>query len=375
MSSFVSISAGRSHLLALTSSGRSFASPISSSANSHGQLGLRRALLPSLGSPNSIKEVQFEPTAARSPFAKSEPAIRIVSPTAQTAALSEEARWEDSIRFCDKLFEIPSLKGVHVAQLVAGERTSYARTKSQGRVLAWGANEYGQMGLGPAFTLQYVTVPTEVVLSRAYSSGTSTECTNIAAGGDLVYFTVENTKNVHGQSPDVTVDLLAAGMGQFGSLGNNMYTQSQPSPVRVRNVSGLKEYDEATKSTRPLAPKAVSASPTNHAVVVMGSADDGTKSSKDRAKTGGDVLLWGCNADYQLGLGRRSNVALPTPLPVDSFVGGYDVDKTWGRLLTRQRQVSVVRNLDGKAVGKNKTVEQTVVAGWGCTAVYWKVAP
>lgn len=86
-----------------------------------------------------------------------------------------------------------------------------------------------------------------------------------------------------------------------------------------------------------------------------------------------DVMLWGCNTEYQLGLGRRSNVPMPTPLPVDPFVGGFDVDPTWGRLLTRQRQVSVIRDLEGNTVGKNKAVEQTVVAGWGCTAVYWKV--
>lgn len=86
-------------------------------------------------------------------------------------------------------------------------------------------------------------------------------------------------------------------------------------------------------------------------------------------------MLWGCNTDYQLGLGRRSNAAVPTPLPVEPFVGGFGVDPTWGRLLTGERKVSVVRDLEGNAVGKNKTVEQTVVAGWGCTAVYWKVTP
>lgn len=88
-------------------------------------------------------EVEFEPKAARSPFAKSEPAIRIVNPTTQTAPAPNETQADESIRYCDKLFEIPSLKGIHIGQLVAGDRASYARTKSEGRVLAWGANEYG----------------------------------------------------------------------------------------------------------------------------------------------------------------------------------------------------------------------------------------
>lgn len=107
-----------------------------------------------------------------------------------------------------------------------------------------------------------------------------------------MYFTVESSKPAPGQSPNVTVDLLAAGMGQFGSLGNNMYTQSQATPVRVRNVSGLKEYDEATKTTRALAPKVISASPTNHAAVIMGLADSSGKSYKDGARTGGCVDVY-----------------------------------------------------------------------------------
>lgn len=45
--------------------------------------------------------------------------------------------------FCDRLFEIPSLRGVKVAQIATGGRTSFARTSADGRVLAWGANEYG----------------------------------------------------------------------------------------------------------------------------------------------------------------------------------------------------------------------------------------
>jgi hypothetical protein len=45
-------------------------------------------------------------------------------------------------RFCDQLYEVPALKGVSIAQIVAGGRHSFVRTDS-GRVLGWGANEYG----------------------------------------------------------------------------------------------------------------------------------------------------------------------------------------------------------------------------------------
>lgn len=85
-------------------------------------------------------------------------------------------------------------------------------------------------------------------------------------------------------------------------------------------------------------------------------------------------MLWGSNTDYQLGLGRRSNISVPTPLPVDSFVGGFDVDRASERMLMRERRVSVLKDMEGQQVAKNVTVEQTVTVGWGCTAVYWKVA-
>ena len=49
---------------------------------------------------------------------------------------------DSKIRFCLSLFEIPVLRGVDIAQIAAGSRTSFARTRN-GRVLGWGANEYG----------------------------------------------------------------------------------------------------------------------------------------------------------------------------------------------------------------------------------------
>ena len=49
---------------------------------------------------------------------------------------------DSKIRFCLSLFEIPVLRGVDITQIAAGSRTSFART-SNGRVLGWGANEYG----------------------------------------------------------------------------------------------------------------------------------------------------------------------------------------------------------------------------------------
>lgn len=36
-----------------------------------------------------------------------------------------------------------------------------------------------------------------------------------------------------------TVDVLMSGNGQYGGLGNNLYTTAQGNPTRVKGVSGL----------------------------------------------------------------------------------------------------------------------------------------
>jgi alpha-tubulin suppressor-like RCC1 family protein len=119
---FISISAGRHHLLALTSSGRTFCCPINKNANTCGQLGFNA---PNLGSPTDVPKSL---ASAAISFGRQSPAPEDDSP--------------GGIRFCTTLYEIPILKGIKFAQVAAGARSSFARTPS-GKVLAWGANEHG----------------------------------------------------------------------------------------------------------------------------------------------------------------------------------------------------------------------------------------
>lgn len=137
----ISISAGNEHLLALTSSGRTFAHPISKDANTHGQLGMRKISLPSSSSSDRLS-VDLIPKAVTDPYANSARTQRIKAESGKEEAVLPELQ-KTNIHFCDRLFEIPSLKGINVVQAVAGARSSYVRTAGEGRVLAWGANEYG----------------------------------------------------------------------------------------------------------------------------------------------------------------------------------------------------------------------------------------
>ncbi|GAA5975619.1 hypothetical protein JCM21900_003377, partial [Sporobolomyces salmonicolor] len=281
---FVSLSAGSSHLLALTSTGRSFALPLCLRANEYGQLGVRsiellaprrpgfspagpltvrlepdehinemaRNKVPPV--PKNLDPLLLPPTSPLSPSnpAPHEQAIPpLPAPSPGTTPVLhpdpvQHTRLERSIHFCTTLHEIPSLRGVQVVELVAGKNHSLARLagKAEGRVLGWGAAAYGQLGIGPSLSFPSIPVPTEVPFLRspAYSNNRPTvaKCVKLAAGGNVSYFVVEVERPGTLGVPVVAVDLLATGQGQFGGIGNGMWAHAT-SPIRVKSVSGLSE--------------------------------------------------------------------------------------------------------------------------------------
>lgn len=132
---FVSVSVGEHHLLALTSHGRTFAHPLSHKANSYGQLGVRHLEFPAGGVSHTIDLV---PDVVKDPYALSSPRVR-GPPLRQVALAAPEPK---DLEGCNVLFEIPALNGVRISQIATGSRTSFVRT-FDGRVLGWGANEFG----------------------------------------------------------------------------------------------------------------------------------------------------------------------------------------------------------------------------------------
>ncbi|KAI9064249.1 RCC1/BLIP-II [Trametes sanguinea] len=364
---FVQISAGTDHMLALTSEGRTFAHPVTLNANSHGQLGFRKCDVPApadlehMHLPHKHPRVQLEltPKSIADPYANAAPAIRPAgsSPRNLEALIGKEAAaagLDDSkIRFCDKLFEVPALKGVKVDRIATGARSSFAKTTT-GRVLGWGANEFGQIGLGANVTLEAITVPTEVILWRATPATMRTTCVDVFAGGDLTMFEVERSDG----SGMPYIDVLSCGNGQWGGLGNALYSNAQSTPVRAKNVSGLFEYSEATKNMQAIVPEAISISPTGHVLLTLD-----TRKHAGPGGGGKDVVAWGANFDYQLGNGKRGSV--PTPTVLQTPEGE--------RLMLHRKKAKEVRDMQGQVWKKGVEVEQRAVAGWNNSVVYWKI--
>ncbi|KZP20852.1 RCC1/BLIP-II protein [Athelia psychrophila] len=353
---FVSISSGSDHLLALTSTGRAFAHPITKNANSHGQLGFRKFDIPAHSSSalaSERTEVELIPKAVLDPYAKSTPYSRPAAAAVGDAPSGALQAYDDgNLRFSDTFFEIPGLKGIAMTQVLAAGRTSFAKTDS-GRVLGWGANDYGQIGLGGHVTVDTVAVPTEVVLWRTVSSKLRSKCLDVYSGGNLTGFTVERVdeKGVR------TVDLLMCGNGRWGGLGNNAFSSAQGSPLRAKSVSGLLEYSDTDNALRPLVPHALSISPTGHVLMTLD-----TQTHSGSGGGGRDLLVWGANQTYELGNGKRTSLAVPTNL-----------EKRDGTRVMLMAKKTRVVDMQGKAWGTSD-VEQCAAGGYGNTVVYWKIA-
>ena len=195
------VAVGTHHLLAVTNKGRAFSLPLTPAANSHRQLGTKQ---------------EFD-----TPFP--------VPENTSSVGITPELPPEMDIRFATRLTEIPSLRNINIAQVAASDRTSFMRTPN-GKVLGFGANESGQIGLGTSGTVETVQVPVEIVLAKNYPSGTSVECTDIIAAGQTTFFIVRRATPGSAE----LIDLLACGNGMSGALGNGLWSSAGFTPVRVK---------------------------------------------------------------------------------------------------------------------------------------------
>ncbi|KAF8921438.1 regulator of chromosome condensation 1/beta-lactamase-inhibitor protein II [Mucidula mucida] len=324
---FKAISAGENHLLALTSSGRAFAHPLNEHANAYGQLGFRKIQVPH--PKDSLKELLHVQLIPKSLGSK-----------AESSSDENEVDWktDDTIRFCPFVFEIPSLKDISVAQIAA-----------DGRVLGWGANEYGQIGLGANATLETITVPSEVNLWRMVSPRLSSRCIDVSAGGDLTSFMVEYSEG----NALPTVDILMCGNGQWGGLGNNIFSSAQGAPMRARGLGALTEYDESRKTMVPILPRAISLSSTGHVLMTLD-----TSAGKNQGR---DLYVWGKNHDSELGNGKKSSLPVPTTLSAGEE-----------RIMLYEKRGVKVMDLQGRVWGR-VDVEQKALAGFNSSMVYWKI--
>ena len=278
----------------------------------------------------------------------------------------------------DQPHEITTLRGFEIVQIATGDFHSVVLDK-EGRAFAFGDNSSGQLGFDPSGESPYIDAPSLLAISRLYSgSNLSPRVTSVSAGGSNSFFTVDATRVAQpGEASAaqvglgrITADTWASGQGILGTLGTGRWTHMQGTPTKIKALSGLFEFDESNNTIAPIRLKRLSVGST-HASATMDNVTfvkAGTSSSTDSRNDtnwGADVLWWGGNENYQLGMGKRNNMALPGYIaPLDAAA-----EKATGKRREEHRFQITPRhkvNVNGRKV----SMEQRVECGRMVSAVY-----
>lgn len=279
----------------------------------------------------------------------------------------------------DQPHEVTSMRGFEIAAIAAGDYHSLAMDK-EGRAFAFGDNSAGQLGFDPRSESPYIDAPSLLPISRLYfGTDFSPRVTSVSAGGSNSFFTVDGTRVAQpGESADqrtvglgrVTADTWACGQGILGTLGTGRWTHVQGTPTKIKALSGLFEWDETMNTAVPIRLKRLSVGST-HASATMDNVTHvraGTSSltdSRNDTNWGADVLWWGGNEYYQLGMGKRNNVAVPGYIaPLDSVAEKERAKRKEEHRfqITPRHKVSIG--------GRNVSMEQRVECGRMVSAVY-----
>lgn len=279
----------------------------------------------------------------------------------------------------DQPHEITTLRGFEITAIAAGDYHSLALSKD-GQVFAFGDNTSGQLGFDPNSESPYIDAPSLLPIQRLYKgTSLSPRVTSISAGGANSFFTVDatNVTQPSSSSPleaptsrNVTADTWACGQGILGTLGNGRWTHFQGTPVKIKALSGLFEFDENTSSVVPIRLKRLSVGATHASATmdnithVRAGLSASTNSAND-TNWGADVVWWGGNEFFQLGMGKRNNQATPeyiAPLDSDGEAGKGKKGKEHRFQITPRQKVEI----EGRVV----ELEQRVECGRMCSAVY-----
>ncbi|KAL4918551.1 hypothetical protein BDW62DRAFT_210396 [Aspergillus aurantiobrunneus] len=253
----------------------------------------------------------------------------------------------------DAPHEIKVPNGAKVTQIATGDYHSLLLTKD-GDVLGFGDNSFGQLGMGFDAALPFRDTPTHVPIRSLYRDMSHLpHATGIAAGGANSFFTVDvqqsgPTQDLKGAGK-ITADIWTCGRGIWGALGTGKWTHLQDRPTKLKVLSGLVEYDEASKGLSPIRLNDISVG-TTHVAAVLGNQTYLSRASTSLEKAddaGLDVVWWGGNEHFQLGTGKRSNLSKPTHINVPPEAMSDD-DKELARLqlLPRHRATVDGRNVN-----------------------------
>ncbi|KAF2630047.1 mitochondrial protein-like protein Fmp25 [Macroventuria anomochaeta] len=272
--------------------------------------------------------------------------------------------------------EITTLKGFPISKIATGDYHSLV-CDSAGRAFSFGDNTSGQLGFPFNSEAPHVDAPSLLPTQKLYA-GTAQQgkVTNVFAGGNTSYLTAEASKPNESR---ITADTFAFGHGLTGQLGVGRWIHTQPDPTRIPTFSGLFEWDETANTVIPIKLHNISVGST-HAAAIMDNVASVVTATKSRKLTendtnwGRDILFWGNNEFYQIGSGKRSNVATPTYIqPLDQQAENERAASASmvGKLREKEmHRFQISPRAKVKVNGRTVEIEQKVECGRGVTAVY-----
>jgi alpha-tubulin suppressor-like RCC1 family protein len=277
--------------------------------------------------------------------------------------------------------EITTLKGFPVKKIATGDFHSLV-CDSEGRAFTFGDNTSGQLGFPFNAEATYVDAPSLLPTQRLYAgSASQAKVTNVFAGGNTSFLAIEATKSE--PNARVMADTWAFGFGLTGQLGVGRWIHTCADPVKVPAFSGLFEWDETKNTVIPIRLSTISVG-ASHAAAVLDNVASVAVSGQARQLThndtnwGRDILFWGNNEYYQIGSGKRSNMATPV------YIGALDQAAETERAAMARAGGSKFKEAKEKEMhrfqispkarirvgGRMVDVEQKVECGRGCTVVY-----
>jgi alpha-tubulin suppressor-like RCC1 family protein len=393
-----SLAISRDRIIALSSSGSVYSIPVSQAEQKEGPKPVSKSWIPFWGSSNNISYRTRTPEN----LGWSERVTDVSSGLEHALMLTSTGRvfsfasgsqdfpskgqlgipgltWESRPTGAfDIPHEITTLKGFPVAKIAAGDYHSLV-CDSEGRAFTFGDNTSGQLGFPYNAEAQSVDAPSLLPTQKLYS-GQIGKVTHVFAGGNTSFLAVGATKG-----DKTTADTWAFGFGLTGQLGVGRWVHTQADPVKVPAFSGLYEWDESKHTAIPIRLRTISVGST-HAAAVLDNVASVVVSGRSRKLTdndtnwGRDILFWGNNEFYQIGSGKRSNLATPTYIqPLDqeaeqqraasaaaSSSAGYAKE----RREKEMHRFQITPRNKVKVNGRTVEFEQKVECGRGCTAVY-----
>ncbi|KAF3387346.1 Ultraviolet-B receptor UVR8 [Penicillium rolfsii] len=386
-----SVALSENRIIALSSDGSVFSLPISKKEQETGPKPRESSWVPFMGSRSALSYRKLNPTLGlgekvTSISAGQEHVVlltssgRVFTAVASTEhypslgqlgvpGLTWSTRPQGPVDICH---ELTAFIGSKVTQISTGDYHSLALTKD-GLVFAWGDNSFGQLGVDYEPELPYRDTPIALPLQKLYRRGLYTlQATGIAAGGAGSFFTVD-AKRILGPEEEpkavrdlgnVTADTWSCGRGIWGTLGTGRWVHLQDSPSKVKDLSGLAEYDETKKQMSPIRLRYMSVGTTHVAAVMDNKTTVSSKPTDSLDKShdfGLDVLFWGGNEHFQLGTGKRTNLPRPSYIKAPSEASKKDEPEARLQIMPAHK---------GKVGKRSVKMEQRVECGRHVSAIY-----